>query len=385
MNQDFSSPISLPVYSDPFATTAVDPRVLGAILPYFREHYGNPLNRGHALGARAAAAVDEARAAVAALVGATANAIVFTSGATESIHLALQGVVEAADGSRKRVVTVAGEHKATWDTLAALERRGVDVVTVPVDGEGRVEPEAVARALETPTVLLTCLHGNNEVGTLPPVSALGRIARERGVLFHVDAAPTAGKVPLDVEAMHVDLLSLSAHKFYGPKGVGALFVRRSRPRARVAPQLQGGGQERGLRSGTLNVPGIVGLGAAASLAWSLMADESPRPPRSAIAWRAVSRRMFPICTGTVTAASAFPATGTSAFPAWKGGRCGKACAKWRCRPAPRAPATRRRTCSGRWASTNRLPARRFDLVWGASRRKRKSTSPPKRWSVTGNG
>jgi cysteine desulfurase len=266
----------LPVYLDNLATTAVDPRVLDAMLPYFREHYGNPSNRGHALGARAAAAVDEARAAVAALVGATADAIVFTSGATESINLALQGVVEAADGSRKRVVTVAGEHKATLDTLAALERRGVDVVTVPVDGEGRVEPEAVARALETPTVLLTCLHGNNEVGTLQPVSALGRIARERGVLFHVDAAQTAGKVPIDVEAMQVDLLSLSAHKFYGPKGVGALFVRRSRPRARVAPQLHGGGQERGLRSGTLNVPGIVGGGAAARRGRSRMADESPR-------------------------------------------------------------------------------------------------------------
>lgn len=276
MNQDSFSPISLPVYFDSLATTPVDRRVLEVMLPYFTVHYGNASNRGHALGFAAAEAVETARRDVAALIGAEPDAIVFTSGATESINLALKGVVESAGRPNPRVVAPAAEHKATVDTLRALSRRGVDVVTVPVDREGRVDPDDVAKALDANTVLFTCLHGNNEVGTLQPVAALGALLRSRGVLFHVDAAQTAGKLPLDVEAMHIDLLSLSAHKFYGPKGVGALYVRRARPRARLEPQLHGGGQERGLRSGTTNVPGVVGMGAAAKLAQHTMAEEAPR-------------------------------------------------------------------------------------------------------------
>lgn len=276
MNSDHLRPLSLPVYLDHLATTPVDPSVLEAMLPYFRTHYGNAANKSHGPGHRAASAVDAARAHVAALVGAEPEAIVFTSGATESINLALKGAVEASSIEKPRVVTLAAEHKATVDTLLALERRGVEVVTVPVDGEGRARVDRVADALDERTVVFTCLHGNNEVGTLQPIAELGRLTRERGILFHVDAAQTAGKVPLDVEAMRIDLLSLSAHKFYGPKGVGALYVRRAKPRARILPQMHGGGQERGLRSGTTNVPGVVGLGEAARVAALVMADEAPR-------------------------------------------------------------------------------------------------------------
>jgi len=260
---------------DCHSTTPVDPRVLEAMLPYFTESFGNAASRSHSFGWKAEEAVEEARGEVARLIGATAREIVWTSGATESDNLALKGVARFHAARGRHLVTTAIEHKAVLDSMAALSREGFEITILPVSGEGIVDPEEVRAALRPDTVLVSVMHANNEVGSVQPVEEIGRITRERGVLFHTDAAQSLGRISFDVESASADLVSLTAHKMYGPKGVGALYVRR-RPRARLVAQIDGGGHERGTRSGTLNVPGIVGFGKAAALARDEMPAEAPR-------------------------------------------------------------------------------------------------------------
>lgn len=264
------------IYMDNNATTRTDPRVVEAMLPYFTERYGNASSLTHAFGREADEAVEQARAQVAALLGAHPREIVFTSGATESNNLALKGVAAMYRPKGDHLVTVATEHKAVLDPIRRLEREGLHVTILPVDAFGRVSVEQVAQALTPRTILVSVMAANNEIGTLQPIREIGRLCKERGVLFHSDAAQAAGKVPLDVEEMGVDLLSVSAHKMYGPKGIGALYVRRRDPRVRLEPQLDGGGQERGLRSGTSNVPAIIGFGVACELCRQEMAGEARR-------------------------------------------------------------------------------------------------------------
>ncbi|HVP28651.1 MAG TPA: aminotransferase class V-fold PLP-dependent enzyme [Myxococcota bacterium] len=269
-----------PIYLDHHATTPVDPRVVEAMAPYWSVDFGNAASHGHVFGWRAEAAVEDARARIAAAIGAREpREIVLTSGATESNNLALKGVLRGARVSRDHVVTVATEHRAVLDPCAALQREGFGVTVLPVDGAGLVAPEAVAAAIGPRTALVSIMAANNEIGVLQPLEAIGRICRERGVLFHSDAAQAAGRVPLDVEATGVDLLSLSAHKLYGPKGVGALYVRSRRPRVRLEPLVHGGGHERGLRAGTLPVPLIVGFARAFELALAEQAAEAERLAR----------------------------------------------------------------------------------------------------------
>ncbi len=264
------------IYLDHHATTPLDPAVLAAMMPYLTDRFGNAASRSHAYGWEAEEAVEQARVQVARAIAATEREIVFTAGATESINLAIMGVAEAYAEKGKHLVTLATEHPATLDTCKWLEGRGWRVTYLPVDRDGQVDPAAIEAALTPETVLVSVLHGNNEIGTLQPVSEIGQIAKRHGVLFHVDGAQAFGKVALDVMEMGIDLLSLSAHKIYGPKGVGALYLRRRDPRVKIAPQVHGGGQERGLRSGTLNVPGIVGMGKAAELAAAQMPSEAAR-------------------------------------------------------------------------------------------------------------
>jgi cysteine desulfurase len=264
------------IYMDSNATTRTDPRVVEAMLPYFTERYGNASSLTHAFGREADEAVEQARAQVAALLGAHPREIVFTSGATESNNLALKGVAAMYRPKGDHLVTVATEHKAVLDPVRRLEREGSHVTILPVDTFGRVSVEQVAQALTPRTILVSVMAANNEIGTLQPIREIRRLCKERGVLFHSDAAQAAGKMSLDVEEMGVDLLSVSAHKMYGPKGVGALYVRRRDPRVRLEPQMDGGGQERGLRSGTSNVPAIVGFGVACELCRQEMAGEARR-------------------------------------------------------------------------------------------------------------
>ncbi|MGD9762559.1 MAG: IscS subfamily cysteine desulfurase [Candidatus Binatia bacterium] len=265
------------VYLDNHATTPVDPRVLEAMLPYFTEHFGNAASRSHRFGWEAEEAVEGARAAIAGLINAEPRDIVLTSGATESDNLALKGVVEFHRDRGDHVITAATEHKAVLDSCKALEKAGAARITVlPVDAAGRVDPDDVRRAITSRTVLISVMHANNEIGTIHPIAEIGRIAKERGVLFHCDAAQSVGKIPVDVEAMGIDLLAFTAHKLHGPKGVGALYVRGKAPRVRLAAQIHGGGHERGMRSGTLNVPGTVGLGRACAIAEAEMAAEAAR-------------------------------------------------------------------------------------------------------------
>jgi cysteine desulfurase len=268
--------VRLPIYLDNHATTRVDPRVLEAMLPYFTEQYGNAASRQHVFGQRAEEAVGRAREQVADLIGAEARAVVFTSGATESNNLALKGVAAAYRKKGDHLISVATEHNAVLDPLRRLERDGFRLTILPVDRFGRVTAEQVEAAITERTVLVSVMAANNEIGTLQPVREIGRVCKQRGVLFHTDAAQAAGKIPLDVEEMGIDLLSLSAHKMYGPKGVGALYVRRREPHVRLEPQMDGGGHERGLRSGTLPVPLIVGFGAACELSRRQMAEEADR-------------------------------------------------------------------------------------------------------------
>jgi cysteine desulfurase len=261
------------IYLDHHATTPVDPAVLDAMLPYFSGKFGNAASRQHRLGWDAQSAVDEARTAIAALIGADAKEIVFTSGATEANNLALKGLVEAAD--RRHIVTVATEHKSVLDTCRALQRRGCETTVLGVRGDGQLDLDRLREAVTERTAVVSVMAANNEIGVLLPLAAIGEIAHAKGALVHTDAVQAFGKVPFDV-SMGVDLASLTAHKLYGPKGVGALYVRRRNPRVTLSPLLDGGGHERGMRSGTLNVPGIVGFGAAATLAARSMAVEQAR-------------------------------------------------------------------------------------------------------------
>ena len=264
-----------PIYLDHQATTPVDPRVLEAMLPYFTEQFGNAASRQHVFGWTADDAVETARHHVARLIGARAKEIVFTSGATEANTLALRGAVAARRDRGAHVVTLATEHKAVLDTCARLGRDGVDVNVLPVEADGRIDVARVASALRDDTVLASVMTANNEIGVLQPIAELARLCRARGVWLHTDAVQAVGHVPFDVEALGVDLASMSAHKMYGPKGVGALYVRRS-PKVVLEPQTVGGGQEQGLRAGTLNVPAIVGFGAAAAIAREGLAAEQAR-------------------------------------------------------------------------------------------------------------
>ncbi len=265
------------VYMDNHATTQVDQRVVDAMVPCFTEKFGNSGSRNHAFGWEAEALVDTAREQVAKVIGAKAKEIIFTSGATESDNLALKGVVEFYKEKGNHIITATTEHKAILDTCKALERKGLAIVTyLQVDKFGLIDLDELRAAITDKTILISIMHANNEIGTIQPVHEIGKIAKERGVLFHTDATQGAGKIPVDVDAMGIDLLSLSAHKVYGPKGVGALYVRARNPRVRLAPQLDGGGQERGFRSGTLNVPGIVGLGRAMEIASEVMESENER-------------------------------------------------------------------------------------------------------------
>lgn len=253
------------IYLDHHATTPVDPQVLAAMLPYFTERFGNPASAGHGFGWEAADAVDAARAQIAAAVGADAKDLIFTSGTTESNNLAITGALEQDGRDRPHVITNAAEHKAVLDVCRRAERRGAELTVLPVDGDGRITAAQVADAITDRTVLVSVMLANNEVGSLLPVAEIGAVTRAAGVLLHCDGAQAVGKIPVDVEALQADLLSFSAHKLYGPKGVGALFVRRRNPRVRLAPQLVGGGHERGLRSGTLPVPLLVGFAEACRL------------------------------------------------------------------------------------------------------------------------
>jgi cysteine desulfurase len=265
------------IYMDYQATTPVDPRVLEAMLPYFTDIFGNAASRTHGFGWEAESAVERGRQQIADLIGAKAKEIIFTSGATESDNLAIRGVVDFYREKGNHVVTQTTEHKAVLDTCRALEREGkAEVTYLPVDATGRVDPDDVRKAITDRTVLVSIMYANNEIGTVQPIEEIGRVTRERGVFFHCDAVQAAGKLPLDVDGLHLDLASLSAHKMYGPKGVGALYVRSKGPRVRLTPMIYGGGHERGMRSGTLNVPGIVGFGAACELSARSMADESQR-------------------------------------------------------------------------------------------------------------
>jgi cysteine desulfurase len=266
--------MKLPIYFDYQATTPLDPRVLETMLPYFTEHFGNAASRSHAYGWHAEQAVENARAQIAALIGASPKEIVFTSGSTEAINLALKGVAEMYTDKGKHIVTSQVEHKAVLDTCKHLEQLGYEITYLAPERTGRITREKVAAALRPDTVLVALMWANNEVGTLNPVREIGELCHERGVLFFSDATQAVGKVPVDVEADRIDMLCLSGHKLYGPKGVGCLYVRRKNPRVRLVAQIDGGGHERGMRSGTLNVPGIVGLGRACEIARLDMAKDT---------------------------------------------------------------------------------------------------------------
>ena len=255
-----------PIYLDYQATTPVDKRVLDAMLPYFTDAFGNASSRSHAFGWKAEEAVDLAREQIASLLGATAKEVVFTSGSTEAINLAMKGVGDMYGAKGKHMITSLAEHKAVLDTAKHLEKEGFEVTYLTPDATGKVTAEQVAGAIRDDTILVSLMWANNEVGTINPIREIGAVCRERGVLFFTDATQAVGKIPVDVEADNIDMLCLSGHKVYGPKGVGCLYVRRRKPRVRLVAQMDGGGHERGMRSGTLNVPGIVGLGAACAVA-----------------------------------------------------------------------------------------------------------------------
>ncbi len=267
--------MKFPIYLDNHSTTPMDPRVLEAMLPYFVEKFGNSASRNHAFGWEAEEAVENARKQIARLIHADPKEIVFTSGATESDNLALKGVVEMYREKGDHVITSMTEHRAVLDTAKALEtKRGIKVTYLPVDKTGMVSPDDVRNAITDKTVLISIMLANNEIGTINPIKEIGRIAKEKGILFHCDATQGVGKIPVDVQEMGIDLMSFTAHKIYGPKGVGALYVRKKGPRVRIAPIIDGGGHERGMRSGTLPVPLIVGFGKACELCEQEMAAES---------------------------------------------------------------------------------------------------------------
>jgi len=268
--------MKLPIYMDNHATTQMDPRVFEAMKPYFLDIYGNAASRNHSFGWEAEEAVEKARKQVADLIGATAKEIVFTSGATESNNLAIKGIAQMYAEKGNHIITQVTEHKAVLDTCKHLEKEGVRVTYLPVKKDGLIDLDQLRDAITDKTILISIMYANNEIGIVQPVEEIGKVAKERGVLFHTDGVQAVGKIPVNVIHDGIDLLSLSGHKFYGPKGVGALYVRRRNPRVQVTAQIDGGGHERGMRSGTLNVPGIVGLGAAAAIAKEEMAEESKR-------------------------------------------------------------------------------------------------------------
>jgi cysteine desulfurase len=267
------------IYLDNNATTPVDPRVLEAMLPYFRERFGNAASRNHAYGWEGEEAVTRARQQVATLINASPKEIIWTSGATESDNIAVKGVARMYREKGRHIVTQMTEHKAILDPCKYLEQDGFEVTCLPVSSTGRIDLNELERALRDDTILVSIMFANNEIGTIQPIGEIGALCKKRGIVFHTDATQAFGKISIDVEAMGIDLLSCSAHKLYGPKGVGALYVRRKGPRVRCEPVLHGGGHERGMRSGTLNVPGIVGMGMAAEIAGQEMTDEAARETR----------------------------------------------------------------------------------------------------------
>jgi len=269
--------VKLPIYMDNHATTPLDKRVLEAMLPYFSEKFGNAASRNHSFGWEAEEAVDKARGQIARLIHAQSKEIIFSSGATEADNLAIKGVIEFYQEKGNHIITCVTEHKAILDSCRALERSGKATITyLPVDKYGMVDPEAVRKAITDKTVLITLMYANNEVGTIHPIAEIGKIAKEKGIVFHSDATQAVGKIPVDVEKDGIDLMSMSGHKIYGPKGIGAIYVRSKGPRVRLTPQIDGGGHERGIRSGTLNVTGIIGLGQACEIAGAEMLEENRR-------------------------------------------------------------------------------------------------------------
>jgi cysteine desulfurase len=268
--------VHLPLYMDNHATTAMDPRVLEAMMPYFSGKFGNAASRNHAFGWEAEAAVETAREQVAKLIGSTAKEIIFTSGATESNNLAIKGVAEMYKERGNHIITQTTEHKAVLDTCKRLEKLGYEITYLPVQADGLISIDELKAAFTDKTILVSIMFANNEIGVIQPVAEIGRLCHEKGVIFHTDAVQAVGKIPVNVQEMNIDLLSLSGHKIYGPKGVGGLYVRRRNPRVQLTEQINGGGHERGMRSGTLNVPGIVGLGKACEIAGEEMEVESKR-------------------------------------------------------------------------------------------------------------
>jgi len=268
--------VKLPIYMDNHATTPVDPRVLEEMLPYFTDRFGNAASRNHSFGWAGEEAVETARERIAKLIGATAKEIIFTSGATESDNLAIKGVAEMYREKGNHIITAVTEHKAVLDTCKRLEKYGYRVTYMPVQKNGLVDLDDLKRAMDDKTILVTIMAANNEIGVLQPIAEIGKLCHEKGVIFHTDGTQAVGKVPIDVIKQNLDLVSISAHKMYGPKGVGALYVRRKSPRVQLSPLIDGGGHERGMRSGTLNVPGIAGLGKACAICHEEMPQESVR-------------------------------------------------------------------------------------------------------------
>ena len=268
--------VTLPIYMDNHATSPMDPRVLEAMLPYFSQKFGNAASRNHSFGWEAEQAVENAREQIARLIGASAKEIIFTSGATESDNLAIKGIAEMYKERGNHIITQVTEHKAVLDTCKRLEKYGYRVTYLPVKADGFIDMEDLRRAIDDKTILVSIMFANNEIGTVQPVAEIGKLCHEKGVIFHSDGVQALGKIPIDVNAMNIDVLSLTAHKLYGPKGVGALYVRRRNPRVQISAQIDGGGHERGMRSGTLNVPSIVGFGKACEIAGQEMAVEAAR-------------------------------------------------------------------------------------------------------------
>src|ERR1700733_8426819 len=268
--------VTLPIYMDNHADTEIDPRVLDTMLPYFGKVFGNAASRNHSFGWEAEKAVEKAREQVAKLIGATAKEIIFTSGATESNNLAIKGIAEMYRERGNHIITQVTEHKAVLDTCKKLEKQGYRVTYLPVQADGLVDIEDLRRAIDDKTILVSIMYANNEIGVIQPIREIGKLCHEKGVLFHTDGVQAVGKIPVNVINDNIDVMSLSGHKIYGPKGVGALYVRRRNPRVQIAEQQNGGGHERGMRSGTLNVPGIVGLGKACEIAGAEMEAESKR-------------------------------------------------------------------------------------------------------------
>src|SRR3984957_8249957 len=266
--------VKLPIYMDNHATTPMDPRVLEEMLPFFMEKFGNAASRNHSFGWAGEEGVETAREQIAKLIGATAKEIIFTSGATESNNLAIKGVAEMYRERGNHIITQVTEHKAVLDTCKRLEKHGYRVTYLPVKADGLIDLDDLRRAMDEKTILVSIMAANNEIGVLQPIAEIGKLCHERNVIFHTDAVQAVGKIPVDVIADNIDVLSLSGHKIYGPKGVGALYVRRRNPRVQIAAQIDGGGHERGMRSGTLNVPGIVGLGKACEIAQTEMDSEA---------------------------------------------------------------------------------------------------------------